>query len=109
MNNLLPSVNVQNRGIRIKFKTSSQILREMVFGFACLQELTKKRVMVSDEFGYNSKVEGEVIVTRADAVVNWIRKHSVWPMPMGLACCAIELMASAASQAMIFPDSVWRL
>jgi NADH-quinone oxidoreductase subunit B len=70
----------------------------MVFGFACLQELTKKRVMVSDEFGYNSKVEGEVIVTRADAVVNWIRKHSVWPMPMGLACCAIELMASAASR-----------
>ena len=70
----------------------------MLFGFACLQELTKKRVMVSDEFGYNSKVEGEVIVTRADAVVNWIRKHSVWPMPMGLACCAIELMASAASR-----------
>ncbi|MEL0117619.1 MAG: NADH-quinone oxidoreductase subunit NuoB [Opitutae bacterium] len=47
---------------------------------------------------YNSKVEGEVIVTRTDAVINWIRKHSVWPMPMGLACCAIELMASAASK-----------
>ena len=54
--------------------------------------------MVSDEFGYNSKVEGEVIVTRADAVVNWIRKHSVWPMPMGLACCGIELMATGASR-----------
>ena len=54
--------------------------------------------MISNEVGYNSKVEGEVIVTRADAVVNWIRKHSVWPMPMGLACCAIELMASAASR-----------
>ena len=48
--------------------------------------------------GYNSKVEGEVIVTRADAVINWIRKHSVWPMPMGLACCAIELMAVGASR-----------
>ena len=64
--------------------------------------------MVSDEFGYNSKVEGEVIVTRADAVVNWIRKHSVWPMPMGLACCAIELMASAAPGT-IYPDLVWKL
>ena len=54
--------------------------------------------MISDEVGYNGKVEGDVIVTKADAVINWIRKHSVWPMPMGLACCAIELMASAASR-----------
>lgn len=48
--------------------------------------------------GYDSKVEGEVIVTQADAVINWIRKHSVWPMPMGLACCAIELMAAGGSR-----------
>ena len=47
---------------------------------------------------YDSKVEGEVIVTRADAVINWIRKNSVWPMPMGLACCAIELMAVGGSR-----------
>ena len=45
---------------------------------------------------YDSKIEGEIVVTRKDAVVNWIRRHSVWPMPMGLACCAIELMAAAA-------------
>jgi NADH-quinone oxidoreductase subunit B len=45
------------------------------------------------ELGYNSKVEGDVVVTRADAVINWIRTNSMWPMPMGLACCAIELMA----------------
>lgn len=48
--------------------------------------------------GYDSKVEGDVIVTRTDAVINWIRKHSVWPMPMGLACCAIELMGTAAAR-----------
>ncbi|MEN9815156.1 MAG: hypothetical protein RLZZ412_1138, partial [Verrucomicrobiota bacterium] len=54
--------------------------------------------MVKSDFGYNSKVEGEVIVTRADAVVNWVRSHSVWPMPMGLACCAIELMAAGGSR-----------
>ena len=47
---------------------------------------------------YDSKVEGEVIVTKADSVINWIRKHSVWPMPMGLACCAIELMATGGSR-----------
>lgn len=50
------------------------------------------------EVGYNSKIEGEVIVTRTDAAINWFRKNSVWPMPMGLACCAIELMASGASR-----------
>ncbi len=48
------------------------------------------------EIGYNSKVEGNVVVSKADAVINWVRRHSVWPMPMGLACCAIELMAAAS-------------
>ena len=38
----------------------------------------------SNEYAYNGKVEGDVIVTRSDAVINWIRKHSVWPMPKGL-------------------------
>ncbi len=52
----------------------------------------------SKEVAYNSKIEGEIIVTRADAVINWIRSHSVWPMPMGLACCAIELMAAGGSR-----------
>ena len=50
------------------------------------------------EIGYNTKVEGEVIVTRLDAALNWCRKYSLWPMPMGLACCAIELMATGASR-----------
>lgn len=50
------------------------------------------------DIGYNSKIEGEVIVSRVDAVINWVRKNSVWPMPMGLACCAIELMGTAASR-----------
>ena len=54
--------------------------------------------MQNRTIAYDSKIEGEVIVTKADSVINWIRKHSVWPMPMGLACCAIELMATGASR-----------
>jgi NADH-quinone oxidoreductase subunit B len=50
------------------------------------------------ELAYNSKIEGEVIVSRADAVINWIRSSSMWPMPMGLACCAIELMATGGAR-----------
>lgn len=55
-------------------------------------------VASNTELAYNSKIEGDVIVSRADAVINWIRSNSMWPMPMGLACCAIELMAVAASR-----------
>jgi NADH-quinone oxidoreductase subunit B len=37
-------------------------------------------------------------VTRRDAVVNWCRKYSLWPMPFATACCGIELMAVGASR-----------
>src|ERR1700741_1806450 len=47
---------------------------------------------------YDSKIEGNVIFTRFDAALNWVRKNSLWPMPMGLACCAIELMTAADSR-----------
>lgn len=47
---------------------------------------------------YDSKIEGNVIFTKADAAINWMRKNSLWPMPMGLACCAIELMGTGASR-----------
>ena len=55
-------------------------------------------MQTSAEVGYNSKIEGDVVVTRVDAALNWFRKNSLWPMPMGLACCAIELMAAGASR-----------
>ena len=31
-----------------------------------------------------------------DYCMNWSRKYSVWPLPFGLACCAIEMMAAGA-------------
>jgi len=36
------------------------------------------------------------LTTRLDEVINWARKNSLWPMPMGISCCAIEMMATAA-------------
>ena len=36
--------------------------------------------------------------TRVEDFVNWGRKHSLWPMPMGLACCAIVMVASTTSR-----------
>jgi len=33
------------------------------------------------------------ITTQVNAIIAWARKSSVWPMPMGISCCAIEMMA----------------
>ena len=55
-------------------------------------------VAASPEVTYNSKIEGDITVTRVDAAINWLRTNSMWPMSMGLACCAIELMATASSR-----------
>jgi len=40
---------------------------------------------------------GDIITTTLDSVVKWGRKSSIWPMPFGTACCAIEFMALTAS------------
>ena len=40
---------------------------------------------------------GDIITTTVDAIVKWGRRSSIWPMPFGTACCAIEFMALTAS------------
>ncbi len=40
---------------------------------------------------------GDIITTRIDEVVKWGRKFSLWPMPFGTACCAIEFMGVVSS------------
>jgi NADH-quinone oxidoreductase subunit B len=37
------------------------------------------------------------LTTKLDFVVNWARRSSMWPMPFGTACCAIEMMAAFAT------------
>ena len=41
-----------------------------------------------------AEIRETAYTTRIEDFVNWGRKNSLWPMPMGLACCAIELMAT---------------
>jgi len=45
-----------------------------------------------------SQVSPNWLTTRLDFLVNWARSNSMWPMPFGTACCAIEFMATAASR-----------
>jgi len=44
------------------------------------------------------KFEENVIITSLDWIFNWVRSSSPWPLSFGLACCAIELMATAGSR-----------
>jgi len=44
------------------------------------------------------EVEGVVSITSIDRIYNWGRRSSVWPLMFGLACCAIEMIATAAGR-----------
>lgn len=44
------------------------------------------------------ELEGQVAITTLDKIYNWGRRSSIWPMMFGLACCAIEMIATAASR-----------
>jgi len=46
--------------------------------------------------GLGSLMADGFVTTRLDEVINWARKNSLWPMPMGISCCAIEMMATAS-------------
>lgn len=48
--------------------------------------------------GLEEHIPRGVLLTTVDWAVNWARKSSVWPMSFGLACCAIEMMSTAASR-----------
>jgi NADH-quinone oxidoreductase subunit B len=43
-------------------------------------------------------LDDSVLTTKLEDAINWSRKNSLWPMPFGTACCAIEFMSMAASR-----------
>jgi NADH-quinone oxidoreductase subunit B len=44
------------------------------------------------------ELENQVTITTLDKIYNWGRRSSIWPMMFGLACCAIEMICTAASR-----------
>jgi NADH-quinone oxidoreductase subunit B len=44
------------------------------------------------------EMQGAVAITTLDKIYNWGRRSSIWPMMFGLACCAIEMICTAASR-----------
>ncbi len=47
---------------------------------------------------YESATDRGYILTQVDKLVHWAQAGSLWPMTFGLACCAIEMMQTAASR-----------
>jgi NADH-quinone oxidoreductase subunit B len=43
-------------------------------------------------------LQNQVKITTLDRIYNWSRRNSMWPMMFGLACCAIEMICTAASR-----------
>ena len=48
--------------------------------------------------GIEEKLPSGILLTSVEKLVNWSRKSSFWPATFGLACCAIEMMASGAAR-----------
>ena len=49
--------------------------------------------------GYiEDRFRDNILITSVDYFINWARLSSIWPMTFGLACCAIEMMATGASR-----------
>ncbi|NOY27144.1 MAG: NADH-quinone oxidoreductase subunit B [Oligoflexia bacterium] len=48
--------------------------------------------------GLESRLDTPWVATTIDSVVNWGRKYSLWPMPFGTACCAIEFMGVVSNR-----------
>ena len=55
-------------------------------------ELSNPDIPVPDE------LQSTVTITSLDKIYNWGRRSSIWPMVFGLACCAIEMICTAASR-----------
>ncbi len=43
-------------------------------------------------------MQGQVAITTLDKIYNWGRRSSLWPLMYGIACCAIEMICTAASR-----------
>ena len=58
----------------------------------------KQENINSTKYDIPPEIEGQVTITTLDKIYNWSRRSSLWPIMFGLACCAIEMICTAASR-----------
>ncbi|MEI6749233.1 MAG: NADH-quinone oxidoreductase subunit NuoB [Bacteroidota bacterium] len=61
--------------------------------------IKKNKEFETNDFPIIEQYEGgSILLTQLDALLNWSRANSVWPLTFGTRCCAIEFMAVGASR-----------
>jgi NADH-quinone oxidoreductase subunit B len=58
----------------------------------------KRENIQNTKYDIPPELERQVTITTIDKIYNWGRRSSIWPMMFGLACCAIEMICTAASR-----------
>ncbi len=58
----------------------------------------KQENINSTHYDIPLELQNQVAITTLDKIYNWGRRSSVWPLMFGLACCAIEMICTAASR-----------
>lgn len=53
---------------------------------------------IASDIPIPDEVADNVFITSLNTAYNWSRRNSIWPMVFGLACCAIEMIATASSR-----------
>jgi len=62
-----------------------------------MNEMKKENLNLT-KYDIPPELENNVHITTLDKIYNWSRRWSLWPMMFGLACCAIEMICTAASR-----------
>jgi NADH-quinone oxidoreductase subunit B len=57
-----------------------------------------EKIIQETKYDIPPELQGNVNITTLDKIYNWGRRSSIWPMMFGLACCAIEMICTAASR-----------
>ena len=64
--------------------------------YLCLEERGIK--LAQHKIDYTRENGLPIVLTTIDKLISWGRSNSLWAMSYGLACCAIEMMATGAGR-----------
>ena len=79
------------------YQTTDDLDREEGIEINAMKATHKSTIPVKD-LSENDDIDKTAFVTSVDFLLNWARKSSIFPAQFGLACCAFEMIASAASR-----------